>query len=117
MLRRFALSLCLLGLHAFCADEAKAVEEAERGWATGVAKNDFALLEKVLADDLTYTHSTGAVDTKATYIGNLKSGKSRYLSVEYEQLKVQVLSKDAAIAICRAMVTTVQEGKPSPAHL
>lgn len=118
MMKRLLVLLSLIALPAFCAaDAAKAVEEAERGWAKGVTTNDFALLEKVLADDLTYTHSTGAVDTKQSYIGNLKSGKSKYVKVDYEQLKVQVLTKDVAITICRAQFVTMADGKPNPAHL
>ena len=118
MMKRLLVLLSLIALPAFCAtDAAKAVEEAERGWAKGVTTNDFALLEKILADDLTYTHSTGAADTKQSYIGNLKSGKSKYVKVDYEQLKVQVLTKDVAITICRAQFVTMADGKPNPAHL
>jgi ketosteroid isomerase-like protein len=106
--------MALLAAPLVAADEAKAVEEAERGWAAGVTKNDFALLEKVLAAGLTYTHSNGAVDTKESYIGNLKSGKARYVTVDYSDLKVQVLSKDAAITICRAKVVTLNNGQPNP---
>ncbi|HEY3442547.1 MAG TPA: nuclear transport factor 2 family protein [Paludibaculum sp.] len=109
------LSMALLAAPLFAAeDAAKAVEAAERGWADGITKNDFALLDKVLANDLTYTHSNLAVDTKESYIGKLKAGTSKYTSVDYSKLTVQVLSKDTAITICRAKVTTVANGKPNP---
>ena len=116
-MRRAFLAMLMLALPALCADEAKAVEEAERGWAKGVVANDFALLGRVLGDDLTYTHSTGAVDTKEAYIDNLKTGKSKYLKVDHEQLKVQLLSKDTAITICKAAVITMANGKENPARL
>lgn len=117
MLKTLLLSLVMLAVPAYCADEAKAVEAAEHAWAKGVTTNDYALLEKTLGDDLTYTHSTGAVDTKATYIGKLKSGAARYFKVDHDQLKVQVLTKDTAITICRAQVVTLNNGQQSPAHL
>ncbi|WP_321473520.1 nuclear transport factor 2 family protein [uncultured Paludibaculum sp.] len=118
MLKNILFSLVILAVPAFCADDAaKAVEAAERAWAKGVTTNDYALLEKTLGDDLTYTHSTGAVDTKATYIGKLKTGEAKYVKVDHDQLKVQVLSKDTAITICRAQVLTVSAGKENPAHL
>jgi len=118
MLRRILLAMTLMAVPAVCADDAaKAVEAAERGWAKGVTTNDFALLEKVLGADLTYTHSTGAVDTRDSYIGNLKSGKSKYVKVDHDMLKVQVLGKDTAITICKAQVVTMADGKPNPAHL
>lgn len=116
-MKRILLALVMLALPALCADDSKAVEEAERGWAKGVTTNDAALLGRVLADDLTYTHSTGAVDTKESYIGNLKSGKAKYLKLDHSEIKVQLLSKDTAIAIARASVVTVSNGKESPANL
>ena len=111
----FVLSMALIAAPLFAAeDAAKAVEAAERGWATGVTKNDYALLDKVLAANLTYTHSNGAVDTKDSYVGKMKAGTMKYVSVDYDDLKVQMLSKDAAITICRAKVVTMAEGKPNP---
>ncbi len=116
-MNRLLLILSLLVLPAFSADPAKAVEEAERGWAKGVTTNDFALLGKVLGDDLSYTHSNGAFDTKASYIDNLKTGKSRYFKVDHEDLKVRMLSQDTAITTCRASVLTLVNGKETPARL
>lgn len=120
-MKRILLALVLLALPAFCAQppsaDSKAIEEAERGWAKGVTTNDFALLGRVLGDDLTYTHSTGAVDTKESYIDNLKTGKAKYVKVDHEELKVQQLSKDTAITICRAAVVTIQNGKENPVRL
>ena len=113
------LSMALLAAPLFAADDAvkKEVEAAERGWATGVTTNDFALLEKVLATSLTYTHSNGAVDTRDSYVGKLKAGTAKYVSVDYTNLQVQVLSKDTAITICRAKVVTLAEGKPNPMQM
>jgi uncharacterized protein (TIGR02246 family) len=109
------LFLCAAALPA--ADEAKAVEEAERGWARGVTTNDFALLEKVLAPDLVYTHSNGLVDTRDSYIESLRSGKSRYLKVEYGELKVRQLTPDIAVTHCRTLIVTLQQGKETPMNL
>lgn len=111
------LMLLFLAAAVRGADEAKAVEEAERGWARGVTGNDFALLERVLAPELSYTHSNGASDTKESYIGNLKSGKARYLNVEYEKIQVRMLSKDVAITLCRANLVTLQNGRENPVKL
>ncbi len=118
MLQRILLSVLLAGVFACAADEAKAIEEAERGWATGVTKKDYALLDKVLADDLTYRHSNALVDTKASYIESSKSGKSNYISIEYkEPIQPKMVGKDHAYAFVRAMVTTMQNGKPNPMDL
>ena len=44
-------------------------------------------LEAVLSDELNYAHSSGAVDTKASLIDVLLSGKTRYLGYEYDSQK------------------------------
>ena len=109
-LRLVALAAVLAVFALGAADEKKAVEEAERAWAAGITKNDFALLEKVLADDLHYSHSTGSVDTKASYIGNLRSGKMRYNSLEYDSLDVRILAPGVAMTTCRTRLNTASDG-------
>ena len=118
MILRSLLTLVLLTAAAFSADDpAKAVERAEKDWATGLVKNDFALLEKVLAGNLSYTHSNGIFDTKATYIERLKSGQYRYTQMQHENLKVTVLTKDVAITTARAKVIALVDGKQTPMTL
>jgi ketosteroid isomerase-like protein len=60
-------------------------------------KNDFAALERLLADDLVYTHSSGNVDSKASYIESLRSGKARYLKIAPDELKVRIIGDLALI--------------------
>jgi ketosteroid isomerase-like protein len=43
---------------------------------------DHAALDEILADELVYTHSNAAVDTKESYLAGIKSGKWKYTSVE-----------------------------------
>ena len=40
--------------------------------------NDFAAMEKMFGNDLTYNHSSAATDSKATYIDNMRSGRTKY---------------------------------------
>jgi ketosteroid isomerase-like protein len=73
------LSLLSAGLVA--AADAGSLQEAEKSWATAITKRDFVLLDKVLSPDLVYTHSTGVIDTKDSYIGAQKKGDRRYDAV------------------------------------
>ena len=108
MWNRICLSMMLLAAPALWADSAKDVEAAERAWAKGVTTNDLALLGKVMGDDLTYTHSTGGSDTKASYIDKLKTGKARYFKAEYvAEPRVQILSADTALTFGRVNVVTL----------
>ncbi len=116
-MKRILAVLFFCAAAAWAADEAKAIEEAERGWARGVTTNDFALLEKVLAPDLVYTHSNGLVDSRASYIESLRSGRSRYLKVGYSELRVRQITPDVALTHCRAFVVTLQQGKETPMSL
>ena len=50
------------------------VKEAGAGWRQGAIKQDKALLEKYLADELVYTHGGGQTETKAQYIANVSQG-------------------------------------------
>ena len=81
------------------ADPASEVETAERAWAKAVVDNDFAALETLLADDLYYSHSNFAVDTKRTYIDALKSGKARYYAVDLDSIEVRLIDDRTALAM------------------
>jgi ketosteroid isomerase-like protein len=104
MLKRIPLVLALAAGLAM-ADE-KAVEAAERAWGAAVPAKDFAVLEQVLADGLIYSHSDGRVDTKSSYIGDLKSGKSEYYQIRYESIRVRMIDATTAMAFCRAFFQT-----------
>src|SRR5712692_1504732 len=51
---------------------------------------DMASLNRILAEDLVYTHSGGFVDTKTSYLDSLKSGALKYESVDTDQVRVRV---------------------------
>jgi ketosteroid isomerase-like protein len=53
-------------------------------------KEDWPALEAVLADDLTYVHSTARLETRAEHVGNLKAGKPHYRGIAPRERKVRV---------------------------
>lgn len=69
----------------------------ERSRTTALEHSDFDTLDKLLADDLTYVHASGKVDTKASYLGALHTGDLRYLSWEPKDLQVRVLGDSAIV--------------------
>jgi ketosteroid isomerase-like protein len=75
------------------------------------------VLRQVLADDLTYTHSTGETDTKTEFISNLKTGARKYLKLNHEGMDVRTYD-NTAVLTATAQVETSQKGRTgSPAHL
>jgi hypothetical protein len=57
------------------ADEAMKAETARYAAQTA---NDFAAMEKLFGNDLTYNHSSAATDDKAKYIDGMRSGRTKY---------------------------------------
>jgi ketosteroid isomerase-like protein len=78
----------------------------EKQWAEALMKSDTAALERLYADDLSYTHSSGVTDDKATYLGNIRSGATKYEEVIFESQSVRVY-RDVAVAFstCKVRVT------------
>jgi ketosteroid isomerase-like protein len=53
-------------------------------------KEDWPGLETVLADDLTYVHSTARLESKAEHVGNLRAGKPHYRGIAPRERKARV---------------------------
>ena len=61
------------------ADEAMKAETARYAAQTS---NDFAAMEKLFGNDLTYNHSSAASDDKAKYIEAMRSGRTKYRTMK-----------------------------------
>ena len=72
--------------------------------------NDIAGLEKLFHDELIYTHSSAVVDTRASYLEALKSGHTRYHSVQRSDEKVRVCG-DSALVTGRAIMDVTVRGE------
>ena len=93
-----ATLLALLAVPAVQAGEdAEAVLAAQdQRWAL-TAGGDLDALDAMLTDDMSYTHSSSAVDSKAQFLDSLRSGKVRYISIEPEERTVRVYGSAAAV--------------------
>jgi ketosteroid isomerase-like protein len=76
--------------------------------------HDIKTLESMFADELTYCHASGAVDTRATYPDFLRT--RRYLDISTEGVKVNVYG-DAAVVTGRLRMTVLNEGQKEPREL
>lgn len=83
----------------------------DQAWRKAILAKDTAALDKMLAEDLVYGHATGIVDTKATYIAKVKSGKQLYQTLEQKKVRVNLYG-DAALTHSWMHVTGInQDGK------
>jgi len=84
-------------LPAFAAAEEDVVAKNVEAFRAAQAAANAEILAALCAAELSYSHSDGRVEDKATFIANATNGKSKWLSLEYQDTKVRVVG-DAAIA-------------------
>jgi hypothetical protein len=72
-----------------------------------MVRRDIAALAPVLADDLSYSHSSGRTDTKASFLELVRSG--HYLDIDFPEREV-VSCGDAAIVRGRAQMRVSHDG-------
>jgi hypothetical protein len=90
-------ALPLSALPAFAAADDDAVaKNLEAFRAAQVAANAEALAS-LCAAELSYSHSDGRVEDKATFIANATSGKSKFLSLEYKDPSIRVVGPAAIV--------------------
>ena len=81
-----------------------------------MTSNDLAALEALFHDDMIYTHSSAVVDTRASYLEALRSGKTRYKTAKRFEEKVR-FAGDAALVTGRAEFEVELNGAPKTLRL
>jgi hypothetical protein len=120
MFRRATLALVLAAGLAGCSP-------MPRGAAPGAASGDAAAaaerlrlamidpsrpaLDALVADDLSYGHSGGRIDTKASFVADLLDGKSDFVTIAITDQTVK-LSQDVAVIRHTLTGQTLDGGKP-----
>lgn len=90
----------------------QAVLQAEKDRFAAMIKGDRAALEKLLADDLTYTHSSALFETKEQFIKSVTSGNIDYVSIEPSESDWKVrVNGNTAIVNGVAAVNVIDTGK------
>jgi Domain of unknown function (DUF4440) len=87
----------------------QAVLKADNARFAAMLAADTAALEKLLADELSYTHSNAQVQDKAAFISDIKTGKIKYLTIDPTDQKARVFGS-TAIVTGGASVHVVQNG-------
>src|SRR5438270_2522317 len=121
--RQLALPVLAIGLlgvapaFAASADEEVVAKNVEAFRAAQVAA-DAKAFDALCAPELSYGHSDGRVEDKPTFIANATSGKSKWLSLKYEDPKIRVVN---SVAIVRfhwlGEQESVADGKKSSTNL
>jgi ketosteroid isomerase-like protein len=79
------------------------IRELERQRFRAMEQVDVAMLDRILSDDLIYTHANGLQQTKAELIGVLGSGDMKYESITPDDVRVWIYHQ-AAVVTGRASI-------------
>ncbi len=83
------------------------VADIEKKRFAALVSKDFAYLNQVMGEDIVYCHSSGLIDTKASFIQSMKDGKLVYNEMTPDELKVRIYDKTAVITgVCTAKVVS-----------
>lgn len=72
---------------------------------------DFGALEKLVHEDLLYTHSSGITDTKASWLESMKAGKTKYKSASTSDRQVRFFG-EVALVRGKAAIEAEINGQP-----
>jgi ketosteroid isomerase-like protein len=90
---------CVLAIGTMWAQPAndKAVRTALDQFAKAVVARDQGTLTRLMEDSVAYSHSTGVVDTKASFIANVMAQKPTYEAFTYGPLAIRFNGKTAMV--------------------
>ena len=114
-----ALAIGLLSVTpVFAGADEDAVAKNLEAFRAAQASSNAEILASLCAAELSYSHSDGRVEDKATFIANATSGKSKVLSLEYQDPKIAVVGPAAIVRFhWVGEAEAVADGKKSSTNL
>jgi ketosteroid isomerase-like protein len=93
----WAAILFLCACAGLQANPDESVEQVERRRFAAMVAQDIAVLEPLLADDLTYGHSNGEFQDKAQFLATVRDGRLRYEAIGVQELEVRQYGEVAIV--------------------
>jgi uncharacterized protein (TIGR02246 family) len=108
-----AVAIFIFGAYLFAEqispDAEKSVAAAEKQWQQAVLSGNRSTLASLMANDITYTHSSSMTQTKEQFIDSVVSGSTKYQSIEYKTAQMRQYG-NTVIVIHDTVITTAQTG-------
>jgi hypothetical protein len=102
---------------AASADEEAVAKKVEAFRLAQIAADPKAL-GALCAEEVSYSHSNGKVEDKATFVTNATDGKSKFLSIEYQDPTIKVVGPAAIVRFhWVAEQEMAADGKKVPTNL
>jgi ketosteroid isomerase-like protein len=99
--RQLALPVLAIGLlgaiPAFAAADEDAVAKNVEAFRAAQFAADAKSLDGLCAPELSYSHSDGRVEDKTAFVTNATDGKSKFLSLAYQDISVRVVGTAAIV--------------------
>jgi ketosteroid isomerase-like protein len=92
---------------ATAAEPKAALEAADTARVAAMRAGDRDQLARLFSDDLRYAHSNGIVDSKASFIDVLATGKTKYLGYDYEERNFTFPAPGIALMTGRVRIRAV----------
>lgn len=103
-----SIALCSLGtLRAADDPRLAAVTTADDARVSAMTSPSREKLDAVLSPELRYAHSTGAVDTKASFIDKVSGGLTKYLAFDYDERTFTFPTAEIALMTGRVKIKAV----------
>ncbi|MFL5744534.1 MAG: nuclear transport factor 2 family protein [Niastella sp.] len=119
MIKQFIYLIVLTGVMNVAMAQNKeeaAVTAAVENLRKAMIDGDKAGLQNIAADQLSYGHSSGKVEDKATFVDNIVTGKSDFVTIDLTNQTIAI-SGDAAIVRHTLAATTNDGGNPGSVKL
>jgi len=95
----------------------EAIAAHEKEWAAATMKADAGPLNKLLAEDLNYIHSTGMIDSKKMFIDKLVSGEQKYTKLQHEGMEIRFYGSTSIVTTTAQVESTTKGVKNAPGRL
>ena len=121
--RQLALPALAIGLLAVVpafaeSPDVEAVAKGLAAFRVAQVAADAKAFDALSAPELSYSHSDGRVEDKAAFIANATNGKSKWLSLKYDDPKISVVGNTAIVRFhWLGESETIPEGKKNATNL
>jgi ketosteroid isomerase-like protein len=120
--RQLALPVLAIGLlgtfPAYAGADEDALAKNVEAFRAAQAAQDAKTLDGLCATELSYSHSDGRVEDKATFVTNATNGKSKVLSLAYQDVNIRVVGPAAIVRFhWVGEAESVPDGKKSSTNL
>ena len=120
--RQMALPVLAIGLlgvvPAYAGADEDAIAKNVEAFRVAQSVADAKTLEGLCAAELSYSHSDGRVEDKAAFVANATNGKSKVISLAYQDVSIRVVGPAAIVRFhWIGESESVPDGKKSSTNL